>query len=37
MLLNVEEADRVDYNEVLLPEDRWEGDLKEGKFDVEKL
>ena len=36
-LLNVEEADRVDFDEALLPEDSWEGDLKEGEFEVEKI
>ena len=30
-LLNVEEADRVDFDEALLPEDSWEGDLEEGE------
>ena len=36
-LLNVEEADRVDFDEALLPEDSWEGDLEEGEFEVEKI
>ena len=35
-LLNVEEADRVDLDEALFPEDSWEGDLEEGEFEVEK-
>ena len=36
-LMNVEEADRVDFDEALLPEDSWEGDLEEGEFEVEKI
>ena len=36
-LLNVEKADRVDFDEALLPEDSWEGDLEEGEFEVEKI
>ena len=37
LLLNVEEADRVDFDEALLPEDSWKGDLEEGEFEVEKI
>ena len=36
-LLNVGETDRVDFDEALLPEDSWEGDLEEDEFEVEKL
>ena len=34
-LLNVDETDRVDFDESLLPEDSWEGDLGEGEFEME--
>ena len=36
-LLNVEEADRVDFDESLLPEDSWERTLDEDEFEVEKI
>ena len=28
--LTIDEADRLDFYEALLPEDSWEGDLEEG-------
>ena len=31
----VREADQVDFDEALLPDDSWVGDLKEGEFNVE--
>ena len=33
----VKEADRVDFDEALLPEDSWVGDLTEDKFEVERI
>ena len=36
-LLNVEEADRLDFDEHLLLEDSWERTLDEGEFEVEKV
>ena len=36
-LLNVEEADRLDFDESLLSEDSWERTLDEDKFEVEKI
>ena len=35
--LMVEEEDRFDFDEALLPEDSWEGDLEEGEFEVEQI
>ena len=36
-LFNVEEADRLDFDESLLPEDIWELTLDEDGFEVEKI
>ena len=36
-LLNVEEADRLDYEESQLPENSWECTLDEDEFEVEKI
>ena len=36
-MLNVEEADRFDFDESLLPEDSWERTLDEDEFEVEKI
>ena len=33
--LRISEADRVDFDEALLPEDSWVGDLAEDEFKVE--
>ena len=33
----IEEVDRVDFDEALLPEDSWEGDLGEDEYEVEKI
>ena len=35
--LNVEEADRLDFDKSLLPEDSWERTLDEDEFEVEKI
>ena len=35
--LNVEEADRLDYDEAMLPEDSWERTLDEDEFEVETI
>jgi hypothetical protein len=35
--LNVEEVDRVDFDEAMLPEDGWERPLDENEFEVEKI
>ena len=35
--LVVGEEDRLDFDEALLPEDSWEGELDEGEFEVEKI
>ena len=35
--LNVEEVDRVDFDEAMLPEDSWERPLDENEFEVEKI
>ena len=35
--LRVNDADRVDFDEALLPEDSWVGDLAEDEFEVEKI
>uniref|UniRef100_A0AAV1VCY7 Uncharacterized protein n=1 Tax=Peronospora matthiolae TaxID=2874970 RepID=A0AAV1VCY7_9STRA len=34
--LTKNEADRLDFDEALLPEDSWEGDLEEGDYKVEE-
>ena len=34
---NVEEASRFDFDEALLTEDSWEGDLGAEKFEVDKI
>ena len=36
-LLNVEEVDRLDFDESLLPEDSWERTLDIDEFEVEKI
>ena len=36
-LLNVGEADRLDFEKSLLPEDSWERTLDEDKFEVKKI
>ena len=33
--LEVEENERVDFDEALLPEDSWEGNLAEGEYEVD--
>ena len=33
----IEEVYRVDFDEALLPEDSWEGDLGEDEYEVEKI
>jgi len=33
----VDESDRVDFDEALLPEDSWEGPLGEDEFEVERI
>ena len=35
--LSVEEADRLDFDEAMLPEDSWERTLDEDEFEVEKI
>ena len=35
--MNVEEADRLDYDEAMLPEDSWERTLDEDEFEVETI
>lgn len=35
--LMVGESDRFDFDEALLPEDSWLGELEEGEFEVEKI
>ena len=35
--LNVEEADRLDFDEAMLPEDSWERILNEDEFEAEKI
>ena len=34
---NVEEADRLDFDEAMLPEDSWERTLDKDEFEVEKI
>ena len=36
-MLNVDEASRFDFDEALLPEDSWEGDLDADEFEVDKI
>ena len=36
-LLTIGEDERVDFDEALLPEDSWVGDLTEDKFEVERI
>ena len=33
----MDETDRVDFDEALLPEDSWEGNLETDEFEVEKI
>ena len=35
--LKVEEADRLDFDEAMLPEDSWERTLDKDEFEVEKI
>ena len=35
--MNVEEADRLDFDEAMLPEDSWERTLDEDEFEAEKI
>ena len=35
--MTVEDGNRFDFDEALLPEDSWMGDLEEGEFEVEKI
>ncbi|POM77095.1 Hypothetical protein PHPALM_5576 [Phytophthora palmivora] len=35
--LTIEEGDRVDFDEALLPEDSWEMPLGDGEFEVEQI
>ena len=35
--LNVDEASRFDFDEALLPEDSWEGNLDADEFEVDKI
>ena len=35
--LTIDEADRLDFDEALLPEDSWESDLEEGEYEVEEI
>uniref|UniRef100_A0AAV1VKH6 Chromo domain-containing protein n=1 Tax=Peronospora matthiolae TaxID=2874970 RepID=A0AAV1VKH6_9STRA len=35
--LTIEESDRLDFDEALLPEDSWDGDLEEGEYEVEAI
>ena len=36
-LLTVEQIDRLDFDEPMLPEDSWEGMLEEDEFQVKKI
>ena len=36
-LLTVEQIDRLDFDEAMLPEDSWEGMLEEDEFQVKKI
>ena len=35
--LTMNGADRLDFDEALLPEDSWESDLEEGEYEVEEI
>ena len=35
--LTMDEADRLDLDEALLPEDSWENGLEEGEYEVEEI
>ena len=35
--LTIDETDRLDFDESLLPEDSWESDLEEGEYEVEEI
>ena len=35
--LEVEETERVDFDEALLPEDSWESELTEGEYEVDSI
>ena len=35
--LRMPEEDRVDFDEAILPEDSWEGELEDDGFEVEKI
>uniref|UniRef100_A0AAV1VET2 Reverse transcriptase n=1 Tax=Peronospora matthiolae TaxID=2874970 RepID=A0AAV1VET2_9STRA len=35
--LTIEESDRLDFDEALLPEDSWDGDLEKGEYEVEAI
>ena len=35
--LTLDEADRMDFDEALLPEDSWEGDLDVNEFEVDRI
>ena len=35
--LTIDETDRLDFDEALLPEDSWENDLEEGEYEVEEI
>ena len=35
--LNVDEASRFDFDEALLPEDSWDGNLDADEFEVDKI
>ena len=35
--LTVDEADRIDFDECLLPEDSWTRELEEGEYEVEEI
>ena len=35
--LTVDEADRIDFDECLLPEDSWMRELEEGEYEVEEI
>uniref|UniRef100_A0AAV1U787 Chromo domain-containing protein n=1 Tax=Peronospora matthiolae TaxID=2874970 RepID=A0AAV1U787_9STRA len=35
--LTIDEGDRLDFDEALLPEDSWESDLEEGEYEVEEI
>jgi hypothetical protein len=37
LALTVDEAERFDFDEALLPEDSWQGDLREGEYEVERI